>query len=187
MGTHPLVGRAAELARVETALTESAERGGTLLVSGPAGIGKTSLLDAVSEQALSRGHRVLWVTGLESEGDLPYAGLHRLLQPVLSSAGALPTPQRNALLTALGMRSGGPPEMFLVGLATLNVLDEVGGDDPVLLVADDFHWLDSPTSSVLNFVARRLEGTQILLIAGIRDNFTARLGPTRCRRSVSDP
>jgi hypothetical protein len=66
---------------------------------------------------------VLAVTGLESETQLPYAGLHQLLQHVLESAGRLPAPQRTALLTALGMRAG-TPERFLVALATLNLIDE---------------------------------------------------------------
>src|SRR5215470_2137808 len=95
------------------------ERGGAVLLSGAAGIGKTSLLDAAATHARNRGYKVLAVTGLESEADLPYAGLHQLLQPVLASAGGLPAPQKTALLTALGMRAGTPPEVFLVGLATL--------------------------------------------------------------------
>lgn len=175
MGPSRLVGRDAESVHLEHALAEAVERGGALLITGAAGIGKTSLLDAIADQARNRGHRVLAVTGLESEADLPYAGLHQLLQPVLSSAGVLPTPQKNALLTALGMRAGTPPEVFLVGLATLNLLDEVGDESPLVVVADDFQWLDGPTSSVLSFIGRRLESTHILLIVGMRENFKTAL------------
>src|SRR6266851_4535138 len=101
MGGSTLVGRDAEMALLEAALAEAAEHGSALLVTGAAGIGKTSLLDAATTAARSRGYKVLAVTGLESEADLPYAGLHQLLQPVLPSAGALPGPQKDALLTAL--------------------------------------------------------------------------------------
>ena len=99
MGATRLVGRDAELARLDTGLAEAAEHGGALFVTGAAGIGKTSLLDVAASGARSRGYKVLTVTGLESEADLPFAGLHQLLQPVLPSAGALPGPQKDALLT----------------------------------------------------------------------------------------
>src|SRR3989449_1539423 len=171
MAASRLVGRDAELAQLHAALAEAAEHGGALFVTGAAGIGKTSLLDVAGSDARSRGYKVLTVTGLESEADLPFAGLHQLLQPVLPSAGALPGPQKNALLTALGMRAGAPPEVFLVGLATLSLMDEVADERPLVVVADDFQWLDGATSSVLSFVARRLESTHILLISGLRDTF----------------
>jgi len=169
MGASRLVGRDAELAQLDTAVAEAAEHGGALFVTGAAGVGKTSLLDAAGGDARSRGYKVLTVTGLESEADLPFAGLHQLLQPVLASAGALPGPQKNALLTALGMLDGAPPEPFLVGLATLSLMDEVADERPLVVVADDFQWLDAETSSVLSFVARRLGSTHILLICGLRE------------------
>jgi DNA-binding CsgD family transcriptional regulator/tetratricopeptide (TPR) repeat protein len=172
-----LVGRDAELAQLDSALAEAVDHGGALFVTGAAGIGKTSLLDVAATDARSRGYKVLAITGLESEADLPYAGLHQLLQPVLSSAGALPGPQKNALLTAFGMREGAPPEVFLVGLAALNLMDEVAGERPLVVVADDFQWLDGATSSVLGFVARRLESTHILFIAGWRETFQTGLRP----------
>src|SRR4029077_2638704 len=103
--------------------------------------------------------------------------LHQLLQPVLGSAGALPVPQKNALLTALGMRAGAPPEVFLVGLATLSLMDEVADKGTLVVVADDFQWLDGATSSVLSFVARRLESTHSLLIAGQRETFPTPIRP----------
>jgi DNA-binding CsgD family transcriptional regulator/tetratricopeptide (TPR) repeat protein len=175
MGGSMLVGRDAEMALLGKALAEAAEHGGALLVTGAAGIGKTSLLDAAATTARSRGYKVLAVTGLESEADLPYAGLHQLLQPVLPSAGALPGPQKNALLTALGVRAGAPPEVFLVGLAALSLLDKVADKRPLVVVADDFQWLDRATSSVLSFVARRLESTHILLVIGLRETFQTAL------------
>src|SRR5713101_8263833 len=175
VGGSRLIGRDAERAMLEKAISEAAEHGGALLVTGAAGIGKTSLLGATTADARSRGYKVLAVTGLESEADLPYAGLHQLLQPVLQSAGALPGPQKNALLTALGMREGARPEVFLVALATLSLLDAVAGEGPLVVVADDFQWQDSATSAVLSFVAHRLESTHILLFIGLRDSFQTAL------------
>ncbi|HXA43304.1 MAG TPA: AAA family ATPase [Candidatus Solibacter sp.] len=173
MGVTKLIGRDAELGQLDVALGEATEHGGALFVTGAPGIGKTSLLDAAAINAKTRDYRVLTVTGLQSEADLPYAGLHQLLQPVLSSAGAIPGPQKNALLTAMGMRAGSPPEVFLVALATLSLLDEVSDEAPLVVLADDYQWLDDATSTVLRFVARRLDSTHILVIAGLRDSFQA--------------
>jgi DNA-binding CsgD family transcriptional regulator len=170
-----LVGREAEIAQLDTAIGNTPDSGSTLLVSGSPGIGKTSLLEAAASRARARGYRVLAVTGIESEADLPYAGLQQLLQPVLASAGSLPDPQKTALLTALGMRAGPPPEVFLVGLAALNLVDEAGGNTPIVLVADDAQWLDGPTSSVISFVGRRLASTHILLVVGLREGFDSPL------------
>jgi len=166
-----LVGREAEIAQLETVLGNTPDHGGTLLVSGSPGIGKTSLLEAAASRARDRGYRVLAVTGVESEADLPYAGLQQLLQPVLGSAGSLPAPQKTALLTALGMRAGPAPEVFLVGLGALNLIVEGAGDKPIAVVADDVQWLDGPTSSVLTFISRRLESTRTLLVIGLRESF----------------
>src|SRR3984893_5702355 len=171
MGGSRLVGRDAEMAQLDIAVAEAVEHGGALLITGAAGIGKTSLLDHAATNAQSRGYKVLAVTGLESEADLPYAGLHQLLLPVLASAGGLPAHQKSALLTALGMRAGTPPEMFLVALATLSLVDEAADEQPVVLVADDVQWLRAPPSSVLAFIARRLESTHILLVIGLREGF----------------
>jgi DNA-binding CsgD family transcriptional regulator/tetratricopeptide (TPR) repeat protein len=177
MGAYGLFGRDAEIAQLSNALAEAAEHGGALHVTGAPGIGKTSLMNVAAADARSRGYKVLAIAGLESEADLPYAGLHQLLQPVLPSASTLPGPQKNALLTALGMRAGAPPELFLVGLATLSLMGEVADESPLLVVADDFQWLDGATSSVLSFVARRLESTHILLIAGLPKTYEAGVRP----------
>jgi DNA-binding CsgD family transcriptional regulator/tetratricopeptide (TPR) repeat protein len=187
MSDSTLIGRETELALLDDALAQASERGGALLISGAAGIGKTSLLRATSTGARNRGYKVLAVTGVESEADLPYAGLHQLLQPVLNSAGSLPTPQRAALMTALGMRAGAPPEAFMVALAALNLIDDVAADEPVVLVADDVQWLDGPTSSVLAFVARRLEATHVLLVAGLREGFDTPLRSAEVSEIRVDP
>ena len=166
-----LIGRESEIAQLEVALGQAVEHGGALLISGPPGIGKTSLLNAAADEARTRGYKVLAVTGLECESQVPYAGLHQLLQSVLALADKLPKPQKAALLTALGMSMESAPEMFLVALATLNIIDEAAGERPIVLVADDFQWLDQPTASVLTFIARRLESTNIVLIIGLREGF----------------
>ena len=175
MGAPALVGRRTEIAELEAGLGRAVEHGGAFLITGPPGIGKTSLLDAVAVDARGRGYKLLTATGLECEAQFAYAGLHQLLQPVLTLTDKLPAPQKAALRAALGIATGTAPDVFLVGLATLNLLDEAAAEKPIVLIVDDVQWLDGPTSAVLTFTARRLESTSILLFLGLRDLFDSLL------------
>ena len=79
-------------------------RSGVLMVRGEAGVGKTALLDYLLTQAA--GCRVTRAAGIESEMELPYAGLHQLCAGLLPRVDTLPTPQAAALATAFGLREG---------------------------------------------------------------------------------
>jgi len=166
-----LFGRETETCVLRDLLDHVHDRGGALVFSGEPGVGKSALLEEAGARAQGRGMLVLAATGVQSEGQLPFAGLHQLLQPILGQADGLPAPQRNALLAAFGMTDAAVPDLFLTALAALNLLAEQADRTPVLVVADDAHWLDRSTSDVLAFVARRLEFEPILLVAGIRDGF----------------
>ena len=96
-----------------------------LVVCGEPGIGKTALLDYAAGRA--SGFRVVRAWGVESEMELPYAGLHQLCLPLLDRLEKLPGPQRDALQVAFGLREGRPPERFLVGLAILSLLSDSAG------------------------------------------------------------
>jgi hypothetical protein len=138
---------------------------------GAAGIGKTALLEVTLSEARSHGYKVLVTAGVESEAHLPFAGLHQLVRPISSGIDGLPGPQKAGLLTAFGMLEGPAPALFLVGLAVLSLLTDAASEAPVLLIADDAHWLDAPTAAVLAFVGRRLEADPVVLLAAIRDGF----------------
>ena len=58
--------------------------------------------------------------GIESEMELPFAGLHQFCMPFLDRLATLPGPQREALGTVFGLHGGGAPDRFLVGLAVLS-------------------------------------------------------------------
>jgi len=169
--TTSLFGRETETHALGDLLDRVHDRGGSLVVSGEPGVGKSALLEEASARAQDRGMLVLAATGVQSEAQLPFAGLHRLLQPILGQVEGLPAPQRNALLAAFGMTDAAVPDLFLTALAALNLLADRSDRTPVLVVADDAHWLDRPTSDVLAFIARRLEFEPILLVAGIREGF----------------
>jgi DNA-binding CsgD family transcriptional regulator len=170
MATPLLFGRESEVAAL-TKLIDGidAGAGGAVVVRGESGIGKSSLLDLATDHANARGMVVLTGNGTQSEAHLPFAGLHQLLQPLLADLDKLPLRQRMALEAALGMGEAGAPDLYLIALATLELLVDAAERDPVLLIAEDAQWLDRSTSEVLAFVGRRLKLEPILLLAAVRD------------------
>jgi DNA-binding CsgD family transcriptional regulator/tetratricopeptide (TPR) repeat protein len=142
-------------------------RSAVLVVRGEAGVGKSALLRAVADQA--SGFRIAQIAGVESEMELPFAGLHQLCSPMLGQIGALPEPQQRALRVALGLASGDPPDRFLVALGALTLLSEVAERQPLLCFVDDAQWLDDASLQVLGFVARRLLAEPVAIVFGTRD------------------
>jgi hypothetical protein len=167
--TSVLLGREAELRVLESLLAPPADGGAALLVRGEAGIGKSALLREASRRATDRGMLVLRTAGVQSEARLAFAGLHQLLHPILDEADVLRAPLRTALRAAFGMAEADAPDLFPVALATLALLSERSSRAPILLLAEDVHWLDGATCDVLAFVARRLESDPIVLLAASRD------------------
>jgi DNA-binding CsgD family transcriptional regulator len=133
-----------------------------LVLRGEQGIGKTGLLEYVAAEAA--GCRVERATGVQSELELAFAGLHQLCAPMLGHLDSVPAPQRDALRTALGMSAGSAPDRFIVGLAVLSLLSDVAQEQPLLCLVDDGQWLDQASAQVLAFVARRLGAESIGLI-----------------------
>jgi DNA-binding CsgD family transcriptional regulator len=188
-----LVGRDPEIAAVESLLARIGDGGGSLLVLGDPGIGKSALAEMAAQRAADRGMRVLTCAGVPGEARLSFAGLHQLLRPVVAEAGELPRGPRDALLTALGASGGGEaPGLPLVGLAALELLAAEAERAPVLVVAEDVHWLDPSTCEVLAFVSRRLGADPIGLVgtareAELEDNPLARAGLAELRLGPLDP
>src|SRR3954467_1080300 len=103
-----LVGRRVEADRLSGAVAAAkAGRSQVLVLRGEAGIGKTALLEFLLGRAT--GCRVARAAGVESEMELPFAGLHQLCAQHLHRLDALPSPQREALGTAFGLRPGTAP------------------------------------------------------------------------------
>ena len=140
-----------------------------LVVRGDPGVGKTVLLDYLAGRASDSGCRVTRATGVQSEMELAFAGLHQLCAPMLNGAEQLPVPQRDTLRTALGVADGPPPDRFLVGLAVLSLLSEAAGDRPLVCVVDDVQWLDRASAQALGFAARRLAADSVGLVFAARE------------------
>ena len=131
-------------------------------------MGKTVLLDHAVRSAAD-GFRLTRVEGVESEMELAYAGLHRLLLPLLSGLGGLPDPQRRALQSAFGLAATGAPDRFLVGLATLSLICDAARSGPLLCVIDDAQWLDRESLETMAIAARRLDADRVAMIFAGRD------------------
>ncbi|HEX6955556.1 MAG TPA: AAA family ATPase [Agromyces sp.] len=158
-----VLGRALERSILDGLIDRARDgRGGSLVVSGDPGIGKTSLLDHAV--AAADGFRVATATGVQAERELPFAGLQQVLGAVPDAADRLPEPQARAVRVALGHAEQPVPRPFLLGVAVLGLLAEAARERPVLVAVDDVHWLDASSVQVLGFVARRLERLPVAMV-----------------------
>ena len=162
-----LHGRRAELALLDELLEGArSERAGVLVIRGDAGIGKSALLEYAAAGAT--GMQVLWATGVETESELPFAGLHQLLRPVLDQIDRLPAGQAAALRAAIGI-AGGSAERFLVSVGVLGLLAEIAEKRPLLALVDDAQWRDRASAEALVFAARRLQADDAAVLFAVRE------------------
>ena len=172
-----LHGRDAERARLAALLDDARQgRAGTLLLHGEPGVGKSALLEDLVATA-GNDMLVLRTQGVESEGPLPFAALHRMLRPVLGILDRLPSPQATALRAAFGVQDQVAVEPFLVALATLSMLTEAAEDAPVLCVIDDAHWLDQATEDAVLVASRRLQADRVAVVFAARDGDARTFAP----------
>src|SRR6516225_6713615 len=171
--------REGELARVDALLTAArAGRGGVLVITGPAGIGKTVLLGAARERASRVGMRVLAGRGGELESGFSFGVARQLFEPLLAGAGAA---EREALLAGAARRAlialegqadaaqpadSEPPFGVMHGLYWLAVNASEAG--PVLVAVDDLHWADQASLRFLLYLADRLSGLPVALVLSWR-------------------
>jgi predicted ATPase len=175
--------RDGELARVDALLAAAqAGRGGVLLITGPAGIGKTVLLGEARERAGQAGMRVLAGRGGELESDFSFGVARQLFEPLLAGAD---TAEREALLTGAARRAlialegprdqagaapagaeSEPPFAVMHGLYWLAV--NASAAEPVLVAVDDLHWADQASLRFLLYLADRLAGLPVALVVSWR-------------------
>ncbi len=162
-----LYGRTEQNARLTDLIRGvESERGEALVLLGEPGVGKSALLERLVADAPEV--TVLRASGIESESELAFAGLHQLLGPVLSDLEELAGIHRRALLNALGLDEVGPHDRFAVSLALLELCSELANERGLLCVIDDAHWLDRPSLDAIAFVARRIEAEPIAIVLAAR-------------------
>jgi predicted ATPase len=168
-----LIGREAECAAVDRLLDDArAGVGGSLVVRGEPGIGKSALLEYAKQRAAPMA--VLSATGVEAESDLAFAGLHELLRPVLDHLGEVPDIQSQALAGALGLAASTHADRLLISAAVLGLLATAAEERPTLCVVDDAQWLDRPSADALVFTARRLRAECLAVVFAAREGEAAR-------------
>ncbi|MER5353679.1 AAA family ATPase [Kitasatospora sp. NPDC002551] len=161
-----LVGRSPDLARFDEFIAAVPESGGSVVLLGEPGVGKTALLGAVAGRATAQGIQVLRATGVQYRARTSYSALSQLLtatHELRRAATGAP-----ALATVLGIEPGIVPGPDAVAEAVVLLLKSMSDHRPVLLVLDDVQWLDRSSAAVLERVARRLPGSGAGLVCAAR-------------------
>src|SRR6266446_8426509 len=120
-----LIEREQESAVLDGLVDRLPDGGGTVVVRGEAGIGKSALLQRVRRRAEAQGIRSLITVGVESEAEFAFAGLHQLLRPVIGALAQLPESQRQTLEAALGLGVDHKPDPYRVAVAAFQLVCEV--------------------------------------------------------------
>lgn len=148
------MGRIWELGRIDAFARVACAAGGTLIVTGPTGIGKTLLLDSAVDRATRSDVVVLSASGAEFEADVGFSTLSQLLYPLRTQMSTLTEDHNDGLSVALGYSSSkGNGSRASVSEAALELLEKVRVDSPILLAVDDLQWVDPGSATVLREIA----------------------------------
>ncbi|MGW7481748.1 BTAD domain-containing putative transcriptional regulator [Nonomuraea muscovyensis] len=154
-----LIARSAQLELVERRLGEARRgRGGAVLVTGEAGIGKTRLVRAAADLAAARGFRVTWGRCVDGTAPAfwPWA-------QILREAG-----DGSGLLSEQAPASGQDPDAALFGLYEQVVAVLTDAQAPLAVVLDDLHWADVSSLRLLDFVTEAAARHRLLVFATCR-------------------
>jgi DNA-binding CsgD family transcriptional regulator len=174
-----LLERERELSEFGKALTEAQDgRGQFVLVEAPAGLGKTSLLRAASETAAEAGFTCLRARASELERDFAYGCVRQLLESTVAKvsdaerdrlfegAAALSKPLFAPTGSPLASPSADSAFSMRHGLYWL--LNNLAAEGPVALLVDDLHWSDTESLRFLAYLAPRLDGLPLAVVASTR-------------------
>jgi DNA-binding CsgD family transcriptional regulator len=190
------VGRVGELAELELAWQEAADRRPVLvLLGGDSGVGKTRIVGELEHRLTGADALVLRGEGVDQgETELPYAPLMSALRPLVRERNAvfegLSSGSRNQLATLLpGLeRNGTPPAtagtsdgsgQLRLFEALLELFDGLSEIQPVLLTLEDMHWADRSTRTFVSFLARSLRQERLMMLVTYRTDELHRRHPLR--------
>ena len=192
-----MIGRSAELAELEAALSEAATGSPSIaFVAGESGLGKTRLLDELAQRARAEhGARVLAGDCVElGDAELPYAPLVTALRPMARTGDPVLETLRPAVRADLGtialglapdagvtgprQEPEGPPQARLFE-ALLTLFAALSAETPLVLIIEDLHWADPSTRSFLTFLAANLCRERVLVVGSYRPDELHRRHPLR--------
>ncbi len=161
-----------ELRQIDEAIAAATHGSGALLVvEGPAGIGKSSLLRAARQRARAAGAAVLQAAGRELEHRYPFGVVLELFERSGAAAIQREAAQAIPLVALLGARRPTveeAPHEFLLLRAFHRSLVALADDRPLAVVVDDVHWADEQSLRALLYVAERVRRLPVALVAAIR-------------------
>jgi DNA-binding SARP family transcriptional activator/Tfp pilus assembly protein PilF len=174
-----LIDRVAELQVLHAALGEGVEGGRLLAVTGAPWMGKTRLLEELAVEASHRGIRVLVGRAFRMEQTLPYGVVTQVLRstmPLLAEDDAqVPAWALTEIGRLLPEIGTGPAELVPDRFGELRLLESIytvmaslAATSPLVVVLDDLQWMDPGSSAVFAYLARRLPGVPMLLVAAAR-------------------
>jgi len=176
MNAEIFVGRSRELTALESMLAEAREGGGRLaLLTGEPGIGKSRLAEEIARRATASGCLAAWGRSWEGPGTpayWPWTQLLRHLGGVADLHTVVASADLSALLdpgAVLTQTSDAEHGRFLLFDRVARFLRAASERKPLLLVLDDIHATDMATLMLLQFVARGLRGSRVLVLAAARD------------------
>jgi DNA-binding CsgD family transcriptional regulator len=164
-----LKGREAEQQAIDRLIREArAGDSGVLALVGEPGMGKSVLLDHAASQADRSDTAVLRARGVQSEAQIPFAGLSELLRPALRCLDQIPRHLAGALEGALALVPARAEDRFALGAATLSLLSAYAENRFVLVLVDDIHWIDGSSADALSFAFRRLLADPVAIVMTAR-------------------
>ena len=166
------VGRVRELEEVRAVLTAAGDgRGELVLLAGDPGIGKTRLAEEAERSALEAGMGVAWGRCWEAGGAPAFWPWIQALRSVASAHGEadLPEPVRALVGEAAPDEDGGAAARFAVFDAVAEQLRTWSRESPLLIVLDDLHAADQPSLLLLQFVARSVRDTGLVVLGTYRE------------------
>lgn len=163
-----LVGRARERERLERLLGDATRgRGGSCIVSGPPGIGKSALLTWTIGHA--GGFRVVHATCAEHDAERAYCTVRSLIEPLDTDVERVVEHHRRTLQGVLGRGPAAAVDGLAVGGALVGLLALVAETAPLLVVVDDVHWIDASSGETFAFAAPRLCDEPVVMLFATRD------------------
>jgi hypothetical protein len=152
-----------------------AGKGGSVVVSGPAGVGKSAVLDMVEAIARKRGWRTGRGTASEVEGPWPYAPVLEALSNMCRAHAALcdglPDVYRKELARALSGRDvswSGESAHQRLFVAAAELIRLASVDHGLLIVVDDLHEADDASLRLLHYLSRCAVSEPVLIVVAHR-------------------